>query len=75
MARDNQGVLRTDEIAPDDVQKHLKAVNESGQILRDWRGGCASANSAPDLSPYVAWAVNVAPLVSGNSKAATATKP
>ena len=39
MARDNQGVLRTDEIAPDDVQKHLKAVSESGQILRVGGGG------------------------------------
>jgi hypothetical protein len=32
-------VYASDEIAPDDVQEHLEAVNEAGQILRDWRAG------------------------------------
>jgi len=39
LARNAQGAFSATELPPDDIQEHLEAVKEAGEVLRNWRSG------------------------------------
>jgi 20S proteasome alpha/beta subunit len=52
LARNAQGQLEAIELPADNVQEHLEAVKEAGQVLRDWRAkGKAGQPPAPPAAP------------------------
>jgi hypothetical protein len=48
LSRNPRGVLTAAELPTDDVQEHLEAVKEAGDVLRDWRAGRLAKPAGPE---------------------------
>jgi hypothetical protein len=51
LSRNDKGQYSAAEIPSDDVQEHLEAVAEAGQVLRDWRAGTLAQPPTPEPPP------------------------
>jgi hypothetical protein len=49
LARDASGALVATELDTDDVQEHLQAIKEAGDVLRDWRAGALTKKPAASV--------------------------